>query len=412
MGQPMAEAATDGNARRLLLIDDDVGIRELVCDIAEECGFDATATDEPEQFLSASESLNPSVIVLDLMMPGVDGVELLRALSERSCRSKIMIISGLDSKMLKTAKHLAQAQGLDVLATLQKPLDVNDLEALLANAAGQDVAVTGDELAAAIEKEELIVHYQPKVSLTPSGDMPIYGAEALVRWRDLHRGLILPGAFIPLAEETGLIAPLTDLVVRTAIRDLARWKGKGLGLSIAVNMPPLLLTDLELPDRLVDQLKAADVDPANLVIEITESVAMRDVSTSMDILMRFRLGGIGLSLDDFGTGFSSLVELYRMPFTELKIDQSFVSDIDENEEARIIVRSIGDLARNLGLSVCAEGVETTTALSFLRDLGCERVQGNLISEPLPLEGFEDFVNGWGKRSKEFKLGSCEPAQRR
>ena len=181
-----------------------------------------------------------------------------------------------------------------------------------------------------------------------------------------------------------MIEPLTQSVFRQVIEALAQWKARGVRLNVAVNISPSTLADLDLPDRLAEKAYAVGVSPDQMILEITENSAVTEDPHFMDVLSRFRLKGFGLSLDDFGTGFSSLIQIYRMPFTELKIDRSFVSEMDQNEEAFTIVRSIVDLGHNLGMKVCAEGVETRASANTLMTLGCDYAQGFYFSRPVAL----------------------------
>jgi len=388
---------TANKANRLLLIDDDQGVREYVRDVAEELGYAVVATESAEEFFVAFRAFVPTLIMVDLVMPHADGVELLRRLSELPTNAEIVVMSGLDSRVLGSAERLGDKYGLNMLGALSKPIALPDLEALLRGAWDAREEVTALDLKRALEKEELAVHYQPKVRLDVTDALPLDGAEALVRWEHPKHGLVGPNEFIPLAEQNDLMGPLTDFVFGRAISDLAEWQRLGLSVSLAVNLAPQLLTDLHLPDRLAVQLANAGIEPNRFVVEITERAAMGDAPHSMDILTRFRLKNIGLSMDDFGAGYSSLVELYRMPFSELKIDRSFICDIDTRGEARIIVRALVSLARNLNLSVCAEGVETESALSYLRSIGCQKAQGFLFSRALPACEFVDFAERWDER---------------
>lgn len=182
-----------------------------------------------------------------------------------------------------------------------------------------------------------------------------------------------------------------DFVLGAALAQVGRWRDDGLTLTVAINFPPQLLTDLTFPDRLADQLREYGVDASQVILEITESGAMADTANTMDILTRLRLKGVKLSMDDFGTGYSSLVELYRMPFSELKIDKSFVMNVTEDHEAEAIVRSVVALGHNLGLEVCAEGVESKAAMDLLRAIHCDKAQGYYISEPKPVEEMTQWL---------------------
>ena len=382
------------NSNHLLVIDDEPEICEFVKDVAEESGFDVAIAENFEQFRKACHSFEPSVIVLDLLMPEVDGVELLRFLAKEDCQAHILLISGLDQKILHTASQLGTSHGLKVLDALQKPILVAELERVLNKARGDERPITERDLDEAISAGELVVHYQPKVNLSSNRSWVVDSLEALVRWNRPGHGLVSPDEFIPLAEKCRLIDRLTNYVLHAVLQQMSEWHDKGNSITVAVNLAPPLLDDLDLPDRLSDVVAQYGVGASNVIVEVTESAAMTDVARTMDILTRIRLKGIGLSMDDFGTGYSSLVQLFRMPFSELKIDKSFVIDVNRDKEADVIVRSIVDLAHNLGLEVCAEGVETAEAMDLLRSVNCDKAQGFFISKPLPAGDIANLLDIW------------------
>lgn len=388
---------------RLLVIDDDRSILSIIEDVASENGYEVLSADNPDDFRRLVKSFEPTLIAIDLVIPDTDGIELLRELANTRSSARIILMSGLDDKVLSTARRLGANQGLNMLGGLAKPIDLEELEDRLRQGWKESLNVTKAALAEAIKTGEIEPYYQPKVTLCDDGSMPIEGAEALVRWKHPERGLLTPFAFLSVAEKTGLIGPMTDCVLDLAMRQLRKMEEAGLGISVAVNLAPQLLTDLKLPDKIIERLSRFGGVSENFSLEITESAAMEEGANTLDILTRFRVKNIGLSMDDFGTGYSSLVELYRMPFSELKIDKSFVMDIDDSEEARIIVRSLVDLARNLGLSTCAEGVETQSALDYLRSVGCDKAQGYLISKPVPAAEFMNFVKSWNDGTNETSL---------
>ena len=247
--------------------------------------------------------------------------------------------------------------------------DTNDAERL---------ALAG-ELRRAIEQEELVVHYQPKADLQTGR---IVGVEALVRWIHPERGFIPPDRFIGIAERTGLIKPLSRYVLRAAIDQCAAWAAEGLDLHVAVNLTIPDLLDLELPDRIAAMLADAGVPADRLELEVTESTILADPFRVRHVIDRLNELGIGLAIDDFGTGYSSLAYLKQLPVQTIKIDRSFVMDMLESESDAAIVRSTIDLARNLGLRVVAEGVETEAMWDALREQGCTLAQGYLISKPV------------------------------
>jgi len=238
------------------------------------------------------------------------------------------------------------------------------------------------ELRRAIEAEQLVLHFQPKAELA-SGC--IVGVEALVRWLHPERGFIPPNDFIPIAERTGLIKPLSRYVVAAALRQCGEWRAEGLDLHVAVNLTIPDLLDLELPTVIAHLLAENGVRPDQLELEITESTILADPFRVRQVLTALNELGLRLAIDDFGTGYSSLAYLRRLPVQTIKIDRSFVLDMCDNASDATIVRSTIDLARNLGLDVVAEGVETEEAWAALRAQGCTLAQGYLISKPLPAD---------------------------
>jgi EAL domain-containing protein (putative c-di-GMP-specific phosphodiesterase class I) len=228
----------------------------------------------------------------------------------------------------------------------------------------------------------LFLEYQPKVECQQG---VVSGVEALVRWQHPVRGRLTPEQFIPIAEETGLIEPLTDWVFSTAVKQAAAWHGAGLMLDVSVNVSARNLDQADFPDRLSQTCEKAGVDPDTIILEVTESSAMRDALRVLEVLTRLRVKGFKLSMDDFGMGYSSLIQLQRMPFSELKIDRFFIINMAEDRSCEVIARVIIDLARNLGLKSIAEGVENEWAWDTLRAMGCDAAQGYQLSRPLPAD---------------------------
>jgi EAL domain-containing protein (putative c-di-GMP-specific phosphodiesterase class I) len=245
------------------------------------------------------------------------------------------------------------------------------------------------ELRHAIEDERLVVFFQPKADLARGR---IVGAEVLVRWQHPERGFIPPNDFIPIAERTGLIKPLSRFVLAAGVRQCAAWNAQGHALHISVNLTIPDLLDLELPERIRALLASTGVDPSQLELEITETTILADPFRVRQVLERLDELGLRLAIDDFGTGYSSLAYLRRLPVSTIKIDRSFVMGMDENASDATIVRSTIDLGRNLGLDIVAEGVETRTAWDALREHGCTLAQGYLISKPVPAGEFEALLD--------------------
>jgi diguanylate cyclase (GGDEF)-like protein len=240
----------------------------------------------------------------------------------------------------------------------------------------------------ALERDQLVLHYQPKADLQ-SGR--VYGVEALVRWQHPDHGLLGPGEFIPLAERTGLIHPLTRWVLDAALRQAGEWLRAGHELSVAVNVSTRSLLDRDFPDQVADRLAAWGVPAGCLMLEVTESAVMADPALALEVLGRLHAVGIGLALDDFGTGYSSMAYLKALPVDELKVDRSFVGHMASSNSDAVIVRSTIDLGHNLGLHVVAEGVETQDAWEKLKALGCDTAQGYHLGRPMPAADLERWL---------------------
>jgi len=259
------------------------------------------------------------------------------------------------------------------------------------------------KLEAALNKKRLHMVYQPKVSLL---DGSLKRVEALVRWDDPELGAIEPSLFVPLAEQHGLIDQLTQWGLKTVLRQWLEWRDDGLDTSIAFNISALSLQQLDFPDLVERMCRALEVPTDRLVLELTEG-ATQPLIKLIDTLTRFRIKGIGLAIDDFGTGYSSLMQLRQLPFTEVKIDQSFVADAERSRDCRLIIQSVAELAHGLGLTATAEGVETIDQLRVVRELGCDLVQGYLISQPLEPKALkpwkQKFRRAWPAMIAEERL---------
>jgi EAL domain-containing protein (putative c-di-GMP-specific phosphodiesterase class I) len=250
------------------------------------------------------------------------------------------------------------------------------------------------ELRRAIEQDELVLHYQPKVTVATGH---VEGVEALVRWDHPRRGLIPPDQFIPLAERTGLILPLTWWVLDHALQQCRQWQDEGLHLGVAVNLSARNLLDRDLSDSIAASLQRWDVEPDCLEVELTESTVMADPFRAISMLTRLHETGVRLAIDDFGTGYSSLGYLKRLPVDEIKIDRSFVLDMAANESDYQIVRATISLSHDLGLHTVAEGVEDDESWERLATLGCDLAQGYYLTRPLPAGACADWLRAWQMR---------------
>jgi len=256
---------------------------------------------------------------------------------------------------------------------------------------GPDETQAANRLRRAIHQRELVLHYQPKFDLRTRR---VVGVEALVRWSPPGKELVFPDAFIGVAERAGIMKPLTFAVLDLALRQFREWDDRGLTLPMAINLTASILDDNDFPVELCAALEAGCVSPAGIALELTESVVMAKPDRTMGILERLSAMGFQLAIDDFGTGYSSLAYLGRLPVDEIKIDRSFVLKMSTNEGDRTIVRASIDLAHKFGKRVVAEGVEDTTTLHLLEEMGCDQAQGYLISRPLPAEHLARWLDNW------------------
>lgn len=389
--------------KRLLILDDDPDVAAFIAEVGGQNGYEVKIACARSEIERAYEALNPTLVICDLNMGAVDGVQVLRFLASEHCRAHIVLISGLGSDVRSSAMRLGESKGLNMLATFQKPVRLADLEKCLNGTEDGAREITTETLVAALEARELELYYQPQIRLSSGKTGEVCGVEGLMRWLRPANHYIPPDKFIPLAEETDLIDALTDLAVTQAAGQITAWNQQGLDIPVAVNLSPALLRQRDLPEHLESLLASAGVRPDRLVLEVTESGAMANAVLATEILTRLRIHGMQISLDDFGTGFSSLVQLYRMPFSQMKIDRSFVADLMKSREAEVIVRTIIGLAGNLGLHCCAEGIEDQETLRRLVDLGCNTGQGYYISRPIPAADIMPWLEGWNMRIETSPL---------
>jgi len=242
----------------------------------------------------------------------------------------------------------------------------------------------------ALENDEFVLFYQPKVRFS---DGVVEGAEALIRWEHPELGLVLPDAFIPFVEKTGLLRPLTQFVVNEALRQCRELADGGMQLEMAVNVSPRSLLDVQLPSQIATALETWGVPPEFMKLELTESFLMADSGRSTAVIQRLSEIGVALSIDDFGTGYSSLSHLKRLPIQEIKVDRSFVKNMLADPNDAMIVRATVELGKNLGMRVVAEGVENRETWELLRSFGCDEAQGYFLSKPLRADEFHRWLSG-------------------
>lgn len=404
---------TSKPAIQILIVDDDPFTLKLLNRMLANLGFPAaTACDSGRAALEwIDDSGNhPDLILLDLNMPGMDGAEFLRHLVERRYDGGLILVSGEGERVLQTAENLAHAHRVALLGSLRKPVAPEGLAELLGkwsppshNQPAATAAVYGaDELRAAIAGGELVNYYQPKVDVA-SGRL--VGVETLVRWQHPHDGMALPGQFIGVAEQHGLIGELARVVLAEAFAQASLWQESGLVLQLAVNVSMDNLAAPEFADAISALATAAGVPPQQVVLEVAESrMKLEDLSAPLETLTRLRLKRFRLSIDDFGTGHSSLAQLRDIPFDEIKIDRSFVHGASSDVTVRAKYDANLSIARQLEMEVVAEGVEDRADWDFLRSTKCDLAQGYFIGMPMPAADLPGWIQCWQMRMrKEFAV---------
>lgn len=384
--------------QKVLIVEDSPFQRELLCALLTELGFA-----DVEQVADGDSALailcacrdEPPLLLVDLEMPGMNGIELLQRLSEEQILAQVLIISGREEALIVTVEGMLQAAGMPLLGSLSKPIAGQDLHRLLSLSGGRPGVVgrgdqprraaTEAELASAIERGFVRPYYQPKVHLS-SGR--VTGYEVLARWIEPDREPVYPADFIPLATESGLLCSLTFSLAEQVLEDLLRLSDPS--INMALNVDISLLANRHFADDLIRCVAAAGCQPSQLILEVTESALMNDPLVTLASVGRLRLAGFGLSIDDYGTGFSTLRQLSRLPFTELKIDRAFVSEAHQNQRARAILFSAIEMGHKLGLPCVAEGVERKEDVLMLEGLGCHSGQGYLFARPMPAERLAEW----------------------
>jgi len=390
---------------RILLIDDEPFQLKLLARQLVNLGQHSVATcTSGREALSVLDTHPASnwLIFLDLNMPEMDGVELIRQLVARAYCGALVLVSGEDERILEMAVRLGRAHHLTVLGHLNKPIQPEVLQVLLTRWSSQILEPVHETprtyspvaVCRAIANGELVNYYQPKVDVVTGA---WHGVETLVRWRHPNDGLVFPDQFIGVAENHGLIDDLTRVVLVEALAQARRWHDSGLALQVAVNVSMSNLIQLDFADFVLDQIVCAGVTAQDLILEVTESRLMTDLRIPLDVLTRLRLKHISLSIDDFGTGHSSLAQLRDIAFSELKIDRGFVHNASQDNTKNAIFSASLGIARQLEMKAVAEGVEDRADWEFLRQQDCDLAQGFFVAKAMPAAELPLWLAEWTAR---------------
>ncbi|WP_426220065.1 EAL domain-containing response regulator [Pseudomonas sp. DWRC2-2] len=388
----------------LLIVDDEPQVRKLLETLLHHEGYQTVSASSGEEALQVVAQQAPDLILLDIMMPGMDGYEVASQLKSDDVTAGIPIImlsalsdpgarvSGLESgaeefiskpierielslrvrNLLRLTAHGERADNLR--QALQPDVDRRDLETALRQA---------------VERNEFIVHYQPKVELATG---QLCALEALLRWDRPGHGAVSPAVFVPVLESLGLIVAVGRWVIEAVCQQIADWQRSAIGaVEVSVNVSGHQLIEGDLIADIARILALTGVEPHWLEVELTEGSLMENTQHTIASLQRLHAMGVKISIDDFGTGYSSLAYLRRFPIDTLKIDIAFIREVTSNPQDAAITRTIIELAHSLNLRVVAEGVETQAQLAFLKDAGCDQIQGYLFSRPLPVATLERLL---------------------
>lgn len=402
------EAGEDAAAQpAILLVDDDAFMLGAQAMLLDGIGYRRVGTAISAEVALGLIRGNPgrvNVLVCDLNMPGMDGIELLRVLDAEGYAGGVILLSGEGTRVVQTVQRLLGRSRLVLLGALDKPASGEALRALIdawqtrpparPPGAAAAPAFTEADLRLAHDQGQWVLHYQPKVDLSSGA---LASLEALMRWRHPAQGLVMPDRFIGLAESCGLIDPMTDWALREALAQIARWRAGGLSTRVAVNVSMDSLAAPEFAGRVAAIVREMAMQPQDLILEVTESKLSAHAVASLENLVRLRVQRFGLSIDDFGTGHSSLAQLRDVPFTELKVDRSFVHGARDNAVVRPILEGSIGMARRLGMQSVAEGVETEDDWRLLQEIGCDLAQGYFIARPMEAHQVPAWLEGWSER---------------
>ncbi len=382
---------------RFLIVDDDADQRYLLARTLNRMGMPniveaASGRAALEVLGRAGEAVD--IVISDLQMPDIDGMELVRRIGERALPVSVILVSALDGVLLASAATMTQAYGVRIIGTIEKPATRDKLFTVLRHylpptpdaEAARDIAFapTSDVVLTGIAAGQFEPFFQPVVELATGR---VVGAEALARWRHPAYGILGPELFLPPLVHAGYMDELSWIMLALAAMEAGRWRGEGLRLTVSVNVSATSLADPNYADAVTQIVSGQGLEPSEMILELTETEAILNVAAALENLTRLRMRGFGLAIDDYGVGFSSMQELSRMPFTEVKIDRSFVTRASTSEKHRMMIEHTIAVAHQLGLKTVAEGVETKAEHDLLASLGCRRIQGYYVAKPMDSTGF-------------------------
>ena len=346
-----------------------------------------------------SQHVDISLIEIDL--PGMDGMELIRRLSTQAENHALVLVSGLDPSLLFSVETMSTAYGVDLLGTIEKPVSPEKLKIVIerfltGQARGKIISdepiISFDEIQEGMDNNQFFPYFQPKIDLL---SREVVGVEAFARWLHPKYGFLLPACFIPLLEERGAMAQLSGIILAKSIEACLEWHELGFPLTVSINISPSVLAHPNLAETIIAFVAEKGMTPSYVIFEITESSTVTNGAHFLENLARLRMNGFGLSVDDYGSGKSSMQQLMRIPFSELKIDRVFVAGAAHNHALELVLSSSLALCIQLERKSVAVGVETRQDWDFLVKLGCTYAQGFYIAKPMDKAALPTWMNEWG-----------------
>lgn len=388
---------------RVLIVEDSPCQAEYLSELCRACGIRKLATAENGRV--ALELIDKAeggfdILICDLEMPDLDGIELIHLLANRNTSSALIIVSSREQSLISAVELMAVTEGIYVLGSIQKPVPHGALETLIKDYRGKVVARTKgaarlntvlskEELELGLTQHQFELHYQPKICMDNG---MLNGLEALVRFRHPVRGLLYPGDFIELCEHNGLIDALSFEVITMALQQLVVWNQQGFAPRISVNLSGRSFGNSAFTQDVMKLITQAAIAPSDLIFEVTETQVIGNIGEALAFLSRLRLHGFGLSIDDYGTGYSSVKQLSQIPFTELKMDRSLIEGVASKSHLQVIFESTLSMCNKLGIDLVAEGIEKRRDWEYLLGAGCHVAQGYYISPPMPNHEVVNWVH--------------------
>ncbi len=386
-----------------LVAEGDADLRASLCDMLTGLGASqiTQVADGHSALRCFQDTYSPPIhiAIVDITIPGLDGIELIRSLAEMNCRARVIVVGSLEKNLLFTIETMAQAYGLELLGTLARPVQLPALQELLGNYRPPSVPSTDSprrrftfaEVAQALQARQFEPYFQPRVALETGH---IKGLEAFARWIHPEYGVLGPGAFLDALEQNDRIDFLDWSMIERSVECCRMFQDQGLPVEISLNVAPETLAHPAFLQQISTCVERHQVAPMYLTFEMPESSVLTSDPSFLERLLRLRMIGYGLAIDDYGTGRSNLQLLARVPFTELKIDRTFVDGASRSRALGTVLSSCLGLAKSLDRESCAVGVETRQDWDFLQGLGCTYAQGYHIARPMPAAAFPKWVEDW------------------